>query len=216
MEFESLCTSVNEVCAWIIWASVPGAWGCRVAFITWNMICVRPGLNFFCPFLQNKTKQNAIKFIWRNYSTLHWLLIVISSSSPSVSHRLSQRLQRHTPCLYLKKEKHGRKREQTHPRTASPSYRGRPNWEELIQATAWTSLFYCKHKKIISALMEGLHWIHWIINIAFCTFWKLLSIRTLSSSFTRSEVDGLLSSFMGSGYASLLRMLYFIAVCIYF
>lgn len=25
MEFESLCASVNEVCAWIIWASVPGA-----------------------------------------------------------------------------------------------------------------------------------------------------------------------------------------------
>lgn len=154
-----------------------------------------------------------IKLIWRNYSTLHWLLIVISSSSPSVSHRLCQRLQRHIPCLYLKKEKHGRKREQTRPRTASPSYRGRPNWEESIQTTAWMSLFYCKHKKIISALMEVLHW---IFNIAFCTFWKLLSIRTLSSSFTHSEVDGLLSSFMGSVYASVLRILYFIAVCICF
>lgn len=202
-------------CAQVLMRYVHGSFGLlfQEPFITWNIICVRPDLNLFCPFfffLQNK---KMIKLIWRNYSTLHWLLIVISSSSPSVSHRLYQRLQRHIPCLYLKKEKHGRKREQTRPRTASPSYRGRPNWEESIQTTAWMSLFYCKHKKIISALMEVLHW---MFNIAFCTFWKLLSIRTLSSSFTHSEVDGLLSSFMGSVYASVLRILYFIAVCIYF
>lgn len=64
-------------CAQVLMRYVHGSFGLlfQEHFITWNIICVRPDLNLFCPFfLQNK---KMIKLIWRNYSTLHCLLLLV-------------------------------------------------------------------------------------------------------------------------------------------